>query len=78
MKESCDYKAVRNRDLKRHISYLHEGIKPFKCNICDYENAQKKEFKETHRNCPFKNQAIQVSIIVRNTKNQFMKRKNLF
>ena len=33
--------------LKRHISYVHEGLKPFKCNICGLYYAQKINLK-TH------------------------------
>ena len=28
-------------DLKRHIESVHEWIKSFKCNICDYETTCK-------------------------------------
>ena len=38
----CDYKAVRHCDLKRHISSIHEGIKPLKCYIWGYENTEKR------------------------------------
>ena len=33
--------------LKRHISSVHEGLKPFKCNICGIYYAQKINLK-TH------------------------------
>ena len=26
--------------MKRHIKNVHEGIKPFKCNLCDHETAR--------------------------------------
>jgi hypothetical protein len=25
-----------NSDLKKHVASVHEGIKPFKCRVCDY------------------------------------------
>lgn len=35
----CDYKTSRNASLKKHIKSVHEWIKPFKRNICDYKAA---------------------------------------
>ena len=32
-------------DLKGHIQNVHEGIKEFKCTICDYETAQRVNLK---------------------------------
>ena len=40
------YLQLWKRNLKRHIESVHEGIKPFKCNICDYETAQKGHLKK--------------------------------
>ena len=29
----------------QHISYVHEEIRPFQCDICDYSCSQKRELK---------------------------------
>ena len=31
------HETAKSDHLKKHIKLVHEGIKPFKCNICDYE-----------------------------------------
>ena len=33
-------------NLKRHIETVHERIKPFKCNFCDYKSARKANLNE--------------------------------
>merc|ERR1712051_975774 len=33
--------------MGKHIDSVHEGIKPFKCNICDYKTAEQSKLK-TH------------------------------
>ena len=33
-------------DLKRHLESVHEGIKPFKCNICGKGSASNGEMKK--------------------------------
>ena len=34
--ESCEYTASDKYSLSRHITEVHEGKKPFKCDTCDY------------------------------------------
>ena len=34
-------------DMNRHVSSVHEGKKPFKCDICDYTCSLKQQMK-TH------------------------------
>ena len=34
--ESCEYTASNKYSLSRHITEVHEGKKPFKCDTCDY------------------------------------------
>ena len=43
MKESFKFgfETSKKSDLIRHMESVHEGIKPFKCNICNYNAAQK-------------------------------------
>ena len=31
--------------MKRHVASVHEGKKPFKCDICDYKFSQKTSMK---------------------------------
>ena len=48
MKEAShtfDYKTAHKSVLKRCIESVHEGIKPFKCNICEYETAYKADLR---------------------------------
>ena len=33
-------------DLKKHVQNVHEGIKPFKCTICDYEFSKHSNLKK--------------------------------
>ena len=33
--------VANNTILAKHISAIHEGKKPFKCDICDYRSSQK-------------------------------------
>ena len=44
----CEYET-KNQCLKRHIESVHEGIKPFKCNMCEYETATNQSLKR-HKN----------------------------
>ena len=32
---------TRQRTLDKHIASIHEGIKPFKCGLCEYSSANK-------------------------------------
>ena len=36
---------MQKGSLKRHIKSVHEGIKPFMCNICGYKSALKSGLK---------------------------------
>ena len=36
---------MQKGSLKRHIKSVHEGIKPFKCHICQYKSALKSGLK---------------------------------
>ena len=38
-------KTTYKSDLKRHFESVHEGIKPFKCKLCDYEAARPSQLK---------------------------------
>ncbi|KYO45227.1 zinc finger protein ZFAT isoform B [Alligator mississippiensis] len=41
----CDFYFMKNgSDLQRHI-WAHEGIKPFKCSLCDYATRSKSNLK---------------------------------
>ena len=42
---SKSFQSQSKPDLKRHIQNVHEGIKEFKCTICDYETAQRVNLK---------------------------------
>ena len=53
MKESSHLNATnvvlkiqKKSDLIRHMKSVHEGIMPFKCNICDHKTAQKSNLKQ--------------------------------
>jgi len=37
----CEKNSSRKSHLKLHIAEIHEGIKSFKCQICDYRCSQK-------------------------------------
>ena len=32
-------KFTNKQNLKKHVEAVHEGIKPFKCSVCDVEFA---------------------------------------
>ena len=58
--------------LNRHIVSVHEGKKPFKCDICDDEN---KPFKNNSCGASFSN--VTLVSLARNENHQFMKERNL-
>ena len=35
-----------NQNLKKHVEVVHEGIKPFKCSVCDVKFANKQHLKK--------------------------------
>ena len=35
------YSYTQKSDMNKHIAVVHEGRKPFKCDICDYSCSQK-------------------------------------
>ena len=37
--------VAKSDHLKKHIKLVHEGIKPFKCNMCEYKAGQKGTLK---------------------------------
>ena len=37
----CHKSFTRGKSLKRHITSIHEGIKPFKCDTCEVSFGQK-------------------------------------
>ena len=39
--EICNKSFTRGKSLKRHITSIHEGIKPFKCDTCEVSFSQK-------------------------------------
>ncbi len=42
---SCEYASEYKGNLKKHIAWVHERIKPFKCKFCNYETGKKIELK---------------------------------
>lgn len=41
----CDFYFMKNgSDLQRHI-WAHEGVKPFKCSLCEYATRSKSNLK---------------------------------
>ena len=39
-------KFTNKQDLKKHVEAVHEGIKPFKCSVCDVKFANKQHLKK--------------------------------
>ena len=39
-------KFVNQQNLKKHVEAVHEGIKPFKCSVCDVKFANKQNLKK--------------------------------
>ena len=37
----CNYKTSFEKDNKKHIAIVHEGLHPFHCNQCEYKAGQK-------------------------------------
>lgn len=42
---SCDYKTKENRRLQSHVETVHMGLKPFKCQYCDYVCSERTSLK---------------------------------
>ena len=40
-------KFANKQNLKKHVEAVHEGIKPFKCSVCDVKFANEQNLK-TH------------------------------
>ena len=34
--EQCEYRSVKNRDVRKHEKTVHVAVKPFKCEFCPY------------------------------------------
>ena len=45
----CDKTFTRRSDLKRHILNIHEGIKPFKCDLCPVTFSQITNLRDHYR-----------------------------
>ena len=43
---NCRLGFTKRQNLKKHIETFHEGIKPFKCSICDAEFSNKQNLKK--------------------------------
>ena len=39
----CDYSCSQKRVMTNHIASLHEGKRPFRCDICEYKCSYKSE-----------------------------------
>ena len=39
-----------NSDFKKHVAWVHEGVKPFKCRVCDSKFSLKSKRKESECN----------------------------
>ena len=39
-------KFTNKQNLKKHVEAVHEGIKPFKCSVCDVKFANKQNLKK--------------------------------
>ena len=37
---------ANKQNLKKHVEAVHEGIKPFKCSVCDVKFANKQNLKK--------------------------------
>ena len=42
----CDYKCSSNRDLNKHIKYVHDKLKDVHCDMCDYKCSEKVNLKK--------------------------------
>ena len=67
-------KFTNKQNLKKHVESVHEGIKPFKCSICDVEFANKQNLKKhrkmlmkdsNHLSAVFVMLSLQITIIHR-------------
>ena len=50
----CKMRFAQKKSRDKHISVVHEGIRPFKCDYCDKEfgiNSQKKDHMERVHGC---------------------------
>ena len=45
----CDKTFTRRSDLKRHILNIHEGIKPFRCDLCPVSFSQITNLRDHYR-----------------------------
>ena len=60
---NCRLGFTTRQNLKKHFETVNEGIKPFKCSICDAEFANKQNLKK-HRKILVKDSNHSSAVIV--------------
>lgn len=60
----CDYKTTRTSHLRRHTEAVHEGLKPYSCQKCNYKTAQAETLESILTQSITKRNSLSVNIVI--------------